>query len=285
MDGEKLYGLDLFSGIGGITLALEQYVTPVAYCEKDRYAQSVLLSRMSEGKLPTAPIWDDITTLRGENLPIKPDIIYGGFPCQDLSTSKTNKYAKGLEGEQSGLFYELFRLVKEVKPYFVFLENVPAIKNRGLEKVIFSFSDLRYDCRWTSLSASNLKTKISHQRDRWFFMAYSEDNWTNRGSREQRTYEETCGEETHIKTRCCEHDRIEEFGTYQKHVEDMAGQKLQTDTMALTYGETPSDVLRVVNGVFLPNRMDRIKCLGNSVVPVQALEAFEKLMGLKRVCS
>jgi len=84
-------GLDLFSGIGGLTIALSEWVNPIAYCENDRYAQSVLLSRMSEGLLPVAPIWDDVTTLNASMLPTElrkggeegstsVDIIYGGFP-------------------------------------------------------------------------------------------------------------------------------------------------------------------------------------------------------------
>src|SRR5216684_872072 len=92
-----MYGLDLFSGIGGITKALEGYVQPVAYCENDRYAQGVLLSRMANGDLPNAPIWSDILTLRGAMLPRTPEIIYGGFPCQDISVAGRGK---GLDGER-----------------------------------------------------------------------------------------------------------------------------------------------------------------------------------------
>lgn len=114
-------GLDLFSGIGGITIGLSEWVRPVAYCEIDPYCQSVLISRMLEGTLPTAPIWDDVKTLQGADLP-EIDIICGGFPCQDISVAG---HGKGLEGERSGLFFEIVRLAKEVKPTFLFLENVP----------------------------------------------------------------------------------------------------------------------------------------------------------------
>ena len=86
-------GLDLFSGIGGLTLALRDYVHPFAYCEIDKYCQAVLLSRMHTGELPKAPIWDDIKTIMGSILP-SIDIIYGGFPCQDISFAGNGK---GLE--------------------------------------------------------------------------------------------------------------------------------------------------------------------------------------------
>lgn len=120
-----LNGLDLFSGIGGLTLALAPWVRPVAYCENDAYAQSVLLSRQACGDLPVAPIWDDVRTLT--KMPAV-DIIYGGFPCQDISCAGLGA---GLEGERSGLFFEVMRLVTEINPIFVFLENVPAIRMRG----------------------------------------------------------------------------------------------------------------------------------------------------------
>ena len=79
-------GLDLFSGIGGISLALNPWVRTVAYCERDPYAQSVLLSRMQSSHIDYAPIWDDVQTLKGEELP-EIDIISGGFPCQDISVA------------------------------------------------------------------------------------------------------------------------------------------------------------------------------------------------------
>jgi len=168
-----LNGLDLFSGIGGISLALKCYVRTVAYCEIDRYCQAVLLSRMSERKIDQAPIWDDITTLSKEELRDFPriDIITGGFPCQDISVAGSGK---GLEGKRSGLFFEIVRLVKEIEPSFVFLENVPAIRTRGLLRVADEFTKMGYDCRWTCLSASSVGAP--HKRERWFFLAHFERN-------------------------------------------------------------------------------------------------------------
>lgn len=159
-------GLDLFSGIGGLALALEPWVRPIAYCENDRYAQAVLLSRMSKGDLSVAPIWDDVRTLTGDYIPETIDIVSGGFPCQDISSAGRGE---GLEGKRSGLFFELMRIVEEVSPAFVFLENVPAIRTRGLAKVIGTLSDLRYDCRWTRVSAAEVGAP--HLRERWFLLA------------------------------------------------------------------------------------------------------------------
>ena len=137
----KLNGLDLFSGIGGITKALEEWVQPVAYCEIDKYATAVLLSKMQTGELPTAPIWDNVCTLPTNELP-KIDIIYGGFPCQDISVAGAGK---GLEGSRSGLFFEIMRLVDVLRPQFIFLENVPAITSRGLITVAKEITKRSYD--------------------------------------------------------------------------------------------------------------------------------------------
>lgn len=162
-----LNGLSLFTGIGGLDLALQEWVKPVLYCEIERYAQGVILSQISRGSLPYAPIWDDIRTLRGDDVG-SIDIIYGGFPCQDLSAAGAGR---GLAGERSGLFFEIERLVRETNPRFVFLENVPAIRTRGLNAVVQSFTELGYDCRWTIVSAAEVGAP--HLRKRWFLLAHS----------------------------------------------------------------------------------------------------------------
>lgn len=108
-----LNGLDLFSGIGGLSLALAPWVRPIAYCENDRYAQAVLLSRMARSQLRLAPIWDDVRSLSGDTLRWAGtiDIIYGGFPCQDISAAGLGA---GLGGERSRLYWEIHRLAREL---------------------------------------------------------------------------------------------------------------------------------------------------------------------------
>ena len=163
-----LNSLSLFSGYAGIDLALSEYCRPILYCEKDLYAQGIILSRMDEGLIPFAPIWNDVTTLDGAKLRGMVDIISGGFPCQDISSAGKGA---GLAGERSGLFYEIVRLTKEIRPAFVFLENVPAIRTRGLEQVVKEFTEMGYDCRWTMLSAASIGAP--HKRERWFFLAHA----------------------------------------------------------------------------------------------------------------
>lgn len=234
-----LNGLDLFSGIGGLSIALKGRIRTIAYCENERYAQGVLLSRMQEGCIDAAPIWDDVRSLTVSCLDWTPDIITAGFPCQDISVAG---HGKGLAGERSGLFYEIIRLLKETNAPWVFLENVPAIRTRGLKEVITALTDLGYDCRWTRVSAAEVGA--CHRRERWFLLAHAS------GERLERQRQEPSG----------------------------ASQKLQDTGDSCWWASEPS-VGRVVNG--LPCRSHRLKALGNAVVPLQARVAFERLIGLE----
>jgi DNA (cytosine-5)-methyltransferase 1 len=234
-------GMDLFSGIGGISLALRDYVRPIAYCEIDPYCQGVLLSRMADESLRNGPIWDDIKTLDGNIFEGAIDIIYGGFPCQDISVAG---HGKGLAGERSGLFFEIVRLCREIKPRFLFLENVPAITSRGGTEVVREISSLGYDCRWCIISAASVGAM--HKRERWFLLA---------------------------KSRC------QRFCERPEEVQPQRIQPKQQNIDELCWGKTEPDMGRKANGI--PFQLDRIKGLGNSVCPQQVKKAFEILMGIK----
>lgn len=247
-----MYGLDLFSGIGGITKALDGYVRPVAYCEIEPYARAVLLSRMSIGDIPVAPIWHDVTTLHGDMLP-RVDVIYGGFPCQDISVANPN--GKGLDGKRSGLFFEIARLVSELRPSFVFLENSSAIRTRGLSTVVGELARLGYDCRWITLSSEEVGAR--QKRKRWFLLAHA------KGRRE------ICG------------DVRGNGGVPATSSTLFPGDYKRGGATGNVSGEWwkfEPGVGRVVDGV--PERVDRLRALGNAVVPAQAREAFKRLMGV-----
>ena len=258
-------GLDLFSGIGGAALALSRYVRPVAYCEIDRAAQAILLTRMASGDIPTAPIWDDVSTLRGRDIPYKIDIITGGFPCQDISLAGRGG---GLEGERSGLFYEITRLAGELKPRFLFLENVPAITTRGGTEVVRTLASMGYDCRWCIISAASVGAP--HKRDRWWLLAHAHgtDGGIQQKPEQRQEAFNPCGNGS------------------EKSVAHSNGPRLQTPwPQQQTTGHqqftprwdiTKSPVFGVAHG--LPNRAHRIRGLGNAWVPAQACKAFELLM-------
>jgi DNA (cytosine-5)-methyltransferase 1 len=286
-----LYGLDLFTGVGGITLALQDYVTPLAYCEIDTYAQSVLLQRMQEGYLPKAPIWDDIRSLQVEELP-RIDIIYGGSPCQDISVAGRQA---GLEGERSGLIFEVFRLIDETKAPFIFLENVPNIRTKGAERICKELAERGYDCRWCNISARDVGAL--HKRERWFLLAYSTSlGYADKtGLQEKRTEQQATRIEQSSVLSNTECEGLHERYKHQARQVTGCSGELQSDWTAKSEFRGISNGLpegldssiwekewegvpRVIKG--LPNRVDRIKALGNSVVPLQVREAFKMLIGL-----
>jgi DNA (cytosine-5)-methyltransferase 1 len=166
----KLRSISLFSGYGGIALGLHQYSEPILYCDIEPYAQAVLLSRMDDGTLPFAPIWNDVTTLDGTKFRGMVDLIEGGFPCQDISVAGKGA---GLEGQRSGLFREIIRLCEEASPVFVFLENVPAIRARGSVQVQEALASIGYDTRFGVISASEVGA--NHKRERWFCLGVRRD--------------------------------------------------------------------------------------------------------------
>ena len=262
---ERMLGLDLFSGVGGISVALSPYVTPVAYCENDRYAQGVLLSRMWSGDLPEAPIWDDVLTLSGAMLP-QIDIIYGGFPCQDISIAGRGA---GLGGKRSGLFFEIVRLIGEIRPCFVFLENVPAIRIRGGDIVAKELARLGYDSRWATLSAADVGA--NHHRKRWWLLAHA-NSGDGRVQSEcggsSKTFSSNNGSEKYV---------ADAHGINETSITKECQGVRRSNTTG--WWRVEPHVGRVAHGV--PQRVDRLRGLGNSVVPVQAREAFERLMGLK----
>lgn len=267
-----LNGLDLFSGIGGLTEALAPWVHTVGYCENDQYAQSVLLSRMGNGDLPSAAIWDDVQTLSSETIGAPIDIVFGGFPCQDISCAG---HGIGLEGKRSGLFFEIIRLVRELRPRFVFLENVPAITLRGLDRILLEITALGYDSRWTIVSAAEVGA--CHLRERWFLLAHSN---SNRG-RLQSVSRSECGNtlfaSSYGETQYVGNSPFS--GRERANGENgIATQKLAQPARFNGWKSEPT-VRGRAHGI--QHRRDRLRVLGNAVVPMQARKAFMILMGIK----
>jgi len=118
-----------------------------------------------------------------EPSPLRPSILLtfsaGGFPCQDLSVA--GKQA-GLEGDRSGLFYEMARIVREIRPRIWIMENVPNIVNIGLSAVLSEVAACGYDARWGMLRADNPLVDAPHRRERWFCVAWLADNDRKRGT-------------------------------------------------------------------------------------------------------
>lgn len=166
--------LDLFSGIGGFSLGLERAgMRTVAFCEIDPFCRAVLRKHW-----PSVPIFEDVRTLRGKpgcslfsgtenQVRTWVDVICGGFPCQDISEAGKGV---GITGERSGLWREYARLVGELRPRYVIVENVSALLGRGLGDVLGDLAALGYDAEWHCIPASAVGAP--HERDRVWIVAY-----------------------------------------------------------------------------------------------------------------
>ena len=166
-----VYELALFAGAGGGILAgkLLGWRT-VCAVELDPYARSVLLARQRDGVFNRFPIWDDVTTFDGYPWRGSVDVISGGFPCQDISSAGKGA---GLAGARSGLWVEMARIVCEVRPRFVFVENSPMLTSRGLGVVLGDLAALGFDARWGVLGAHH--AGAPHKRDRiWILATYAD---------------------------------------------------------------------------------------------------------------
>ena len=222
--------LDLFSGIGGFSLGLERTggFKTVAFCEIEEFPRRVLAKHW-----PGVPIHHDIRQLKAEHVGAI-DVICGGFPCQDISYAG---HGAGLAGERSGLWREIDRLIGEIRPDYVVLENVSALLRRGLGDVLGNLASRGYDAQWDCIPAGFLG--FPHLRDRIWIVAHTAGlRWDNGGG----------GSEGWR-------------GLLWPGALDCSPPEAQ----AANNDEVRSRFLRVVDGV--PDRVDRLNALGNAVVP------------------
>jgi site-specific DNA-cytosine methylase len=172
--------LALFAGAGGGILGghLLGWST-ICAVEWDAYAASVLVQRQNDGSLPAFPIWDDVQTFDGRPWRGRVDVISGGFPCQDISAAGKGA---GIDGKKSGMFQHMARIVGEVQPRFVFVENSPLLVGRGLARVLGDLASLGYDARWGVVGARN--AGAPHKRDRIWIVAHAQcaERWQECGS-------------------------------------------------------------------------------------------------------
>ena len=160
--------LHLFAGAGGGILGGQLLGhSTVCAVEVEEYPRQVLLQRQRDGVLPKFPIWDDVCTFDGKPWRGTVDVICGGFPCQDISSAGKGA---GIAGNRSGLWKEYARIIDEVRPKFVFAENSPLLRGRGLDVVLGDLSELGYDAKWCVLGAWHVGAP--HKRNRMWVLAY-----------------------------------------------------------------------------------------------------------------
>lgn len=165
---EKLRLLDTFAGIGGFSYAAEKLVggfETVQFIEIDPYCQQVL-----NKNFPNIPIHDDITTYRAK--PHSADIITGGFPCTDISQAGRREGIT--ETSKSGLWFQLIRTIRMVRPKYFILENVSAILANGMDIVLGDIFEAGYDAEWCCIPSSFVGA--CHQRDRWWLIGFSSNS-------------------------------------------------------------------------------------------------------------
>ncbi len=227
--------LALFAGAGGGILGghLLGWRT-VCAVEWEPYAASVLEQRQNDGILSPFPIWDDVQTFDGKPWRGIVDVVSGGFPCQDISAAGKGA---GIDGERSGMWREMARIICEVRPRYAFIENSPMLTTRGLDRVLSDLASMGFDARWGVLGAADVGAP--HQRDRIWIVAYA-----NRAQRQ--------------RNQCTERSKAQ-----------------RTNACKPSWWEVEPNVGRVADGVAA--RVDRLKAIGNGQVPAVAATAWKLL--------
>lgn len=289
--------LSLFSGVGGLDLGVSAALkslgrAPRTVCmvEGEAFGAACLAAQMEAGRLDPAPIWSDVRTFDARPWRGLVSGVVGGFPCQDLSFAGNGA---GIRGERSGLFWQLARIVRELEPRWVFLENVAAITVRGLDAVLGELASLGYDAEWCCLRASDVGAP--HRRDRWFCLAYRDGlEWQREcGANAQpdwRNKPEGCGESVAHpdgarsqgvagpeQPRPTERDARREgraLDAWPPGPDDLdAWRRVLAERPDLAPAQPR--LRRVADGI--SDRVDRLRALGNAVVPAQAEQAFVEL--------
>ena len=261
--------LALFAGAGGGILGgkLLGWRT-VCAVEWEAYPASILCARQNDGLLESFPIWDDVQTFDGKPWKGIVDVVSGGFPCQDISAAGKGA---GIDGERSGMWKEMARIICEVRPKFVFVENSPMLIHRGLGTVLGDLAKLGFDAEWGVLGASDIGAK--HHRKRIWIVArqreilpYSKYNWNRWWEQQSESIEETqrsnmANTNNAFRRRKCRRVRSAQKRSQEWDLHSIFNQ---------------SEPVRMVDG--MAARVDRLKAVGNGQVPQVAGIAWQLLI-------
>jgi len=240
--------LALFSGAGGGILA-GQLLGHRTVCavEWSEYPALALIQRQNDGLLPKFPIWDDVQTFDGKPWRGIVDVVSGGFPCQDISSAGTGE---GVNGSRSGMWYHMARIISEVRPQYVFIENSPNLTRLGLNIVLSNLAEMGYDAEWGCISGKDLGAPCVRER-LWIVAAKP------------------------VKNRLDEVYKIQKSECFKSDLWDtrrfnslLDGCKLWNDT------QSGGDIL----GDGLSSWVGESESLGNAQIPIVAATAFRVLM-------
>lgn len=261
----KLKILDLFSGIGGFSLGLEATgnFETAAFCEIEPYCQKVLKKHW-----PDVPIFDDIRKLKGTDIGTI-DIITGGYPCQPFSVAGKQK----AEQDPRHLWPEYFRLIQELRPTWVIGENVSGHIKLGLDSVLEDLASEGYSSRTFSISASSIGA--NHKRERVWILANSKrkrleglgEQSSSFSGENQRTqsWDESSREKNVANTKSCDRNEYEIDREHGKTPVQEISRNRGGISGGSTWWSSEPRVGRVAHGI--PKRVDRLRSLGNAVVP------------------
>ncbi len=275
--------LDLFSGIGGFSYAAERLVggfETTQFVEIDTYCQRVL-----HKNFPNVPIHHDITEFNATEGQF--DVITAGFPCQDISIAGRQD---GIgEGTRSGLFFEVLRLARQIRPKFILFENVRNLishkDGETFQQILKTLALSRFDVEWAAVSAADM-ANACHKRDRLWFIAYpSSVNKDRTESSIQAGRDTTTSSTTDATNTDCE-------GLQGLRAEHQLRESSEEETPCWSpqpYTLDPdwrgylsqSTICRGGNG--FANRVDRLKCLGNSIVPQAAAVPLARIKQLNTI--
>lgn len=303
--------LALFTGIGGGLLASKLLGwRTVCYVENNEYCVEVLKARIKDGYLDDAPIWDDVRTFDGRPWRGSVDIITAGFPCQPFSVAGKNKG----KADERNMWPDTIRIIREVRPRYVFLENVPNLLiHEYFGTILGSLVEGGYDCRWDCISAKAVGA--SHQRNRLWIVAHAGHRRRGNVRSIEKGHKPSSGWSSDSDPPCGSGDELQvvadtkgkqnrrlQFRGIQPNVKasnrpmaDADKQGLQGRGRFDNEGECPcqltpwacnpaheegrlarSGIRRISNGI--PKRVDRLKALGNAQVPLVAKTAWDLLM-------
>ena len=279
----------LFAGIGGFERGIEAAIEgaeTIWQVEREPFCQKVLRKHW-----PNSKIYNDVRDITRENVePV--DMLIGGFPCQDISLAGKGE---GLNGKKSGLWWEMHRIIRELRPRIVVMENVSAITIRGGLDVLGSLASIGYDAEWRIIAARDFGAP--HRRDRWFCVAWpSSDSTSDRRnlcrkentksppiSKEKPPFNESKnGQENPIRDNrnsYVSQESTDSISSLCKSISERTKQMEKTDISKRRSGqnerihegnywkryEAPPPLCRVDDGI--PDRIHRLKALGNAIVP------------------
>jgi len=246
--------LALFAGAGGGILSgkLLGWRT-VCAVEIEPYARNVLIARQDDGCLQPFPIWDDVRTFDGKPWRGVVDIVTGGFPCQDISYAGSGA---GINGERSGLWSEMARIIREVGPRFVLVENSPMLTSRGLGRVLADLAAMGYDAKWGVLGANH--AGAPHRRERIWILANADSLRELQPSWHHSEGGRWSGDSDEEMADANLSGREEQRRTIADEAEHEAAK-------CGGWWAAEPDVGRVAHGVAA--RVDRLRCIGNGQVP------------------